>query len=675
MDINLLKGVGEKTSLMLKKLGIETVEDLVKFYPKRYEDWSNQIKLSEAVGKQSSCIKVKILSKLMPVRLGSGKLLFKLAATDGLEKAELLFFNDFYSYKKFEIQKEYVIMGKVTFSFEKYQISSVKVNESCQNLIPIYQQVKGIGSKKISSLIRSAFETVTFDNEIFPKKFLKENNLCSINFAIKNIHFPSSKDFLNIARNRIIFDEFFLYYLNMKSIKSKAKHSTEILVEKDFSEEFYKLLPFKLTEFQKKSIQECLNDMNSGLSMNRLLQGDVGSGKTAVAAGISYTVSKNGYQVAFMAPTELLAVQHYKTLSDFFKNSDVTVELVHGSLKTKEKNISYENASSGNKKIIVGTHALISEKLKFKNLGLIITDEQHRFGVNQRGKLTKKGKFPHVLVMSATPIPRTLAMIVYGDLDISILPNALPGREKIDTYHIDSSKRERMFGFLSKIISNGNQAYIVCATVEEKDTDTFTLNVQKCRKMLIEYGFKSEEISILHGKMNSSEKDIIMKNFIEGKIKILVATTVIEVGIDVSNATAIVIENAERFGISQLHQLRGRVGRGTEKSYCILVSDSRSKNSLKRFDAMKSSGDGFFLSEEDLKIRGPGDFFGVNQHGTPNIKISTCYEDIHIVKKAQMLAQSFSENLSILENPEYLNLKNKVLEIQSNEVQCESIIF
>lgn len=673
MDVNLLKGVGEKTSLMLKKLGIETIEDLVKFYPKRYEDWSNQIKLSEAVGKQSSCIKVKILSKLMPVRLGSGKLLFKLAATDGLEKAELLFFNDFYSYKKFEIEKEYVVMGKVTFSFGKYQISSVKVNESCQDLIPIYHQVKGISSKKISSLIKNAFEKINFDNEIFPKKFLEENNLCSINFAIENIHFPSSKDFLSIARNRIIFEEFFLYYLNMKSIKNKAKHSTEIFVKKDFSEEFYKLLPFELTEYQKNSIQECLNDMNSGLSMNRLLQGDVGSGKTAVAAGISYTVSKNGYQVAFMAPTELLAVQHYKTLSDFFKNSDVTVELVHGSLKTKEKNISYENVSSGNKKIIVGTHALISEKLKFKNLGLIITDEQHRFGVNQRGKLTKKGEFPHVLVMSATPIPRTLAMIVYGDLDISILPSTLPGRKKIDTYHIDSSKRERMYGFLNKTISNGNQVYIVCASIEEKDSDD--LSVQKCREMLIEYGFKSEEISILHGKMNSSEKDIIMKNFIEGKIKILVATTVIEVGIDVSNATIIVIENAERFGISQLHQLRGRVGRGTEKSYCILVSDSRSKNSLRRFDAMKNSGDGFFLSEEDLKIRGPGDFFGVNQHGTPNIKISTCYEDIHIVKKAQILAQSFSEDLSILEDPEYLSLKNKILETQSNKIQCESIIF
>lgn len=673
MDINLLKGVGEKTSLMLKKLGIETIEDLVKFYPKRYEDWSNQIKLSEAVGKQSSCIKIKILSKLMPVRLGSGKLLFKLAATDGLEKAELLFFNDFYSYKKFEIQKEYVIMGKVTFSFGKYQISSVKVNESFQSLVPVYHQVKGINSKKISSLIKNAFEVITFNDEIFPKKFLEENNLCSLNFAIKNMHFPSSKEFLKVARNRIIFEEFFLYYLNMKSIKSKAKHSTEILIEKDFSEEFYKLLPFELTEYQKKSMQECLNDMNTGLSMNRLLQGDVGSGKTAVAAGISYTVSKNGYQVAFMAPTELLAIQHYKTLSDFFKNSDVTVEIVHGSLKTKEKNISYENISSGSKKIIVGTHALISEKLKFKNLGLIITDEQHRFGVNQRGKLTKKGKFPHVLVMSATPIPRTLAMIIYGDLDISILPSTLPGRKKIDTYHIDSSKRGRMFGFLKKIISGGNQVYIVCASIEEKDNDA--LNVKKCREMLIEYGFKSEDISILHGKISSSEKDFIMKNFIEGKIKILVATTVIEVGIDVSNATAIVIENAEKFGISQLHQLRGRVGRGTEKSYCILVSDSRSKNSLKRFDAMKNSGDGFFLSEEDLKIRGPGDFFGVNQHGTPNIKISTCYEDIHIVKKAQALAQSFSENLSILENPEYVNLKNKISEIQSSTVECESIIF
>lgn len=663
MDIECLKGVGAKTAPLLRSLNVNTVKDLIDFYPRSYENFSNPTTIQFAKSKKISCVKIKVISKFFPLMLKSGKFLYRLAASDGTDGLEIIFFNSKYSYEKLKVGSEYVLLGSITESGGKYQMISPKIKDSNQNLVPVYSLCRGITSKKIASLVKNAFDLVpkNYPEDIFPEKILKEKGLCKISFALRNIHFPSDVQSLQAARSRLIFEEFFFYHLSMKSLKNQARQESKIIIKKDYSEEFYEKLPFKITCKQRKVVSECLSDMQ-GLSMNRLLQGDVGSGKTVTAAAIAYSVVKNGYQVALMAPTELLAMQHFETLKEFFKDLNVKTELICGSMGVKAKRNVYESAALGIADVIVGTHAIISDNMIFKNLGFIITDEQHRFGVNQRGKLARKGDAPHVLVMSATPIPRSLAMIVYGDLDVSILDSVLPGRQKIDTFRITTAKRTRMYGFLKKAVLSGEQVYVVCAGIEENENDI--LDVETCRKMLLDYGFKDNEVCILHGKMKPAEKDFAMKEFIDGKIKILVSTTVIEVGIDVPNATIMVIENAEKFGISQLHQLRGRVGRGSKKSYCILVSDSKGKESERRFSAMKNSSDGFYLSQEDLEIRGPGDFFGVNQHGVPNIKMVTKFEDMPVVKEAREFACNFFE---LQDDPEFEKIKNKLKKIQNND--------
>lgn len=679
MDVKTLKGVGTKTAEALNNLNIQTVGDLINFYPREYEFWDEELDLNTALTRKNSCISIKIISKHSPIILKSGKRLYKLVGTNGFEEIEIIFFNNCYYYWDLKIGEEYLFKGNLSKGYSgNYEIISPKVKHINDEtmIVPIYHQCKGITSNKIMSIMKNALELIPEDaKDTLPNIILKENNLCSLKTAIKEIHFPSDRASLKSARARIIFEEFFIHHLSMSYIKKKARSETEVVISKDFSEDFYNLLPFKISDAQRRSISECIKDMSSGISMNRLLQGDVGSGKTAVAAGLSYSTVKNGYQAVLMAPTELLAIQHYTTFRKFFEGCDINVRLVYGSMRTKQRRMVQEEILLGTADIIIGTHALISDSLEFKNIGLIITDEQHRFGVKQRGKLVNKGKSPHVLVMSATPIPRTLAMILYGDLDISVLDQVLPGRQKIDTFHIDRSKRTRMFGFIDKTISEGGQVYIVCAGIEENENDI--LDLESCKNMLVDYGFSEKDIDILHGKMSSNEKDYVMEKFIRNEFKILISTTVIEVGIDVPNATLMIIENAERFGISQLHQLRGRVGRGSKKSYCILVSDSKGKESIRRFNAMTSSSDGFYLSEEDLKMRGPGDFFGVNQHGVPNVKMSTSYEDIPTVHKAQKCAEKIMENEFLLEQPEFKFIKNKLSKLSQSQEDSESknIVF
>ena len=557
------------------------------------------------------------------------------------------------------------------FKFGKYEISSPKIKKLNEKeaFYPVYRQTAGINSKKISSLVKNALELLPESiGETLPAKIINENNLCSFDFALRNIHFPKNRQWLEIARRRIIFEEIFIYQLGIKLIKKNSKIKTDIKIKYEYSKEFAKFLPFNLTDAQNKAISECISDIKgSEFSMNRLMQGDVGSGKTAVAASVAYTVAKNGYQVAIMAPTELLAVQHFKTFKKFFEKTSLKIGLMSGSLKAKERKILNKNIENGNIDIVIGTHCLISDTTAFKNLGLIVTDEQHRFGVNQRAKLINKGVAPHVLVMSATPIPRSLALILYGDLDISVLNEILPGRQKIDTFSVDSSKRHRVWNFIKNIVNEGGQCYIVCASIDENENDI--IDVNSYYEKMIGNGFNKDEVKVLHGKMKPQEKDLIMSDFINGKIKILVSTTVIEVGIDVPKARIIVIENAERFGISQLHQLRGRVGRSSLKSYCVLISDSKSYDSKRRFSAMVSSGDGFYLSEEDLKLRGPGDFFGVNQHGVPNVNIVTSYKDIGIIKSAQEAADISKLDFS---DPSFKFINKKIDNIFKRGIDSKS---
>ncbi len=681
ISIEKLKGVGPKSAECLNRLGISTIGDLIKFYPRSYEDWTTIYTLSEAVNKGERCIKLKILSDLKTLRLRSGKFIYKLEATDGYNFADIVFFNNKYTPQSLVKNKEYLFRGSVkgtSFKFEIVSPKTKKVDEFL-SLFPVYNQTKGLTSSKISGLVKNALELLPQKiSETLPDKILNEVNLCSLDFAVRNIHFPKNRFDLKSARKRLVFEEFFIYQLNMRLLKKRARQSTGVKITENFSSQFEKMLPFELTNAQKKSISECLADLQSGFSMNRLLQGDVGSGKTAVAASVAYNVAKNGYQVAIMAPTEILALQHYKTFLNFYKNSKINIGVLYGSMRLKEKNKVLGDIQNGNVDIIIGTHSLISENVIFKNLGFIVTDEQHRFGVKQRENLIKKGINPHVLVMSATPIPRTLAMILYGDLDISVINETLPGRQKTDTFKVDSQKRHRAWNFLRKIVDNGGQGYIVCACIEENENEI--ADVKTYKEKMLESAFNESEVNILHGKMSSAEKDEVMKNFIEGKTKILISTTVIEVGVDVPNAQIMIIENAERFGISQLHQLRGRVGRSDKKSYCILISDSKSKDSFFRFNALTASNDGFYLSEEDLKLRGPGDFFGVNQHGVPNIGIATSYEDVELMKSAQKEVEKIINIDSIMSDAEYKFIKQRLKsnlepETTDGSFEIKNIVF
>ena len=662
VDINKLKGVGTRSAQCLEKLGILSVGDLINFYPRAYEDWSNLSTFSAACGKKEQCLRVKVVRECTGQRIRSGKMLYKVEVTDGTNIGEAVFFNNRFTPQSMKNGNFYILRGAVKNTGKKYEIISPKVKDVgiVDSIFPVYTQTSGITSNKISNFVKVALDMLPEHiTETLPGWILDKYSLCSYDFALKNIHFPKNKEDLKKARDRLVFDEFFIYQLGLGFVKKQSRILTDVKIKENNTQEFYKFLPFELTNAQKRSIDECVEDMISGkYAMNRLLQGDVGSGKTAVAAAVSYLVGKNGYQVAVMAPTEILASQHYNTFCKFFKNTDLRICLVCGSLRAKEKKRIQQEIEWGFYDIVIGTHALISEKTIFKNLGLVVTDEQHRFGVKQRSALINKGISPHTLVMSATPIPRTLALIVYGDLDISVLDEALPGRQKIDTFRIDEKKRTRALKFIEKIVNEGGQAYIVCAGIEENENDI--VDVKTYYDKMLSDIFEESYVGILHGKMAPNEKDEIMERFIKGELKVLVSTTVIEVGVDVANARVIMIENAERFGISQLHQLRGRVGRSEKKSYCILVSNSKSKDSNQRFGAMISSNDGFYLSEEDLKFRGPGDFFGTNQHGVPNIGIPTKYEDIYLVKKAQNAALDLIDSGIDLTLPEFKFIKNKL---------------
>ena len=490
---------------------------------------------------------------------------------------------------------------------------------------------------------------------------MQKYSLISLDKAIRNIHFPNSADDYLPARKRLIFEELLTLQLGLLKLKSNKKSETALVIKDDYSSEFEKLLPFNLTNAQKRTISECLQDMKSKYPCNRLVQGDVGSGKTAVAASLIYSVIKNGYQATMMAPTEILATQHYESLLKILAPAGINIRLLTGSTPAKEKKEIKKALFDGEIDLIIGTHALIQNDVAFKNLALVITDEQHRFGVKQRAQLAEKGEDVHTIVMSATPIPRTLGLILYGDLDISILDELPPGKQEIRTDVVDSRYHKRLYKFIKDAIARGEQCYIVCPAVEENET-----NIKSAEELADELAngeFKGYNLGILHGKMKPKDKEAIMKSFASGKVSLLVATTVVEVGVDVPNATIMVIENAERFGLSTLHQLRGRVGRGNKKSYCVLVSDAKGKTARERLMTMKKYSDGFKIADTDLKLRGPGDFFGSRQHGLPELKIADMVEDMDTLQNAQECAKSILRNdFSLSNHPALKNQMNKMFE-------------
>lgn len=662
-NIQFIKGVGEKRAKLFNSLGIFCVDSLIHFYPRKYEDWSASKSLEAVKSGETVSIKATLITPVKEAMIRRGLTLFKCKFSDGENVISVTIFNNKYLAKSLRIYEDYYLYGKIEKSLLNFSMNSPKI-EKAENILaiqPVYPAKEKLTSRSISKIMKTALDELGEIEETLDDEIMQKYSLISLDKAIKNIHFPNSADDYLPARKRLIFEELLTLQLGLLKLKSNKKSETALVIKDDYSSEFEKLLPFNLTNAQKRTISECLQDMKSKYPCNRLVQGDVGSGKTAVAASLIYSVIKNGYQATMMAPTEILATQHYESLLKILAPAGINIRLLTGSTPAKEKKEIKKALFDGEIDLIIGTHALIQNDVAFKNLALVITDEQHRFGVKQRAQLAEKGEDVHTIVMSATPIPRTLGLILYGDLDISILDELPPGRQEIRTDVVDSRYHKRLYKFIKDAIARGEQCYIVCPAVEENET-----NIKSAEELADELAngeFKGYNLGILHGKMKPKDKEAIMKSFASGKVSLLVATTVVEVGVDVPNATIMVIENAERFGLSTLHQLRGRVGRGNKKSYCVLVSDAKGETARERLMTMKKYSDGFKIADTDLKLRGPGDFFGSRQHGLPELKIADMVEDMDTLQNAQECAKSILKNdFSLSNHPALKNQMNKMFE-------------
>ncbi len=662
-NIQFIKGVGEKRAKLFNSLGIFCVDSLIHFYPRKYEDWSASKNLEAVKSGETVSIKATLITPVKEAMIRRGLTLFKCKFSDGENVISVTIFNNKYLAKSLRIYEDYYLYGKIEKSLLNFSMNSPKI-EKAENILaiqPVYPAKEKLTSRSISKIMKTALDELGEIEETLDDEIMQKYSLISLDKAIKNIHFPNSADDYLPARKRLIFEELLTLQLGLLKLKSNKKSETALVIKEDYSSEFEKLLPFNLTNAQKRTISECLQDMKSKYPCNRLVQGDVGSGKTAVAASLIYSVIKNGYQATMMAPTEILATQHYESLLKILAPAGINIRLLTGSTPAKEKKEIKKALFDGEIDLIIGTHALIQNDVAFKNLALVITDEQHRFGVKQRAQLAEKGEDVHTIVMSATPIPRTLGLILYGDLDISILDELPPGRQEIRTDVVDSRYHKRLYKFIKDAIARGEQCYIVCPAVEENET-----NIKSAEELADELAngeFKGYNLGILHGKMKPKDKEAIMKSFASGKVSLLVATTVVEVGVDVPNATIMVIENAERFGLSTLHQLRGRVGRGNKKSYCVLVSDAKGETARERLMTMKKYSDGFKIADTDLKLRGPGDFFGSRQHGLPELKIADMVEDMDTLQNAQECAKSILRNdFSLSNHPALKNQMNKMFE-------------
>ena len=642
-DIRYLKGVGEKTARLYNKLGIFTVDDLIRHYPRKYLDYSNTVFVKDAPPDTPVFIKATMITPVKESMIRKGLTLYKCNFSDGETVIRVTIFNNKYLAKALRTFDDYILYGKVEKTFTSASMSSPQIERADKAEVhPVYPTTEKLSVKAISNSVRNALALVGKIPETLSDDILKKYDLVSLDFATRQIHFPTDEKNIEPARHRLIFDELLTLQLGLLKLKEKDVKGNSCKIKKDFTNEFYSLLPFTPTGAQKRAVADCIEDMQSDRMMNRLIQGDVGSGKTAVAGAVIYTVIKNGAQAALMAPTEILATQHFESFKKLFASTDVRVALLTGSVKAGEKKEIKRALCNGEIDLIVGTHALIQNDVEFENLGLVCTDEQHRFGVQQRANLAMKGDNPHLMVMSATPIPRTLGLIIYGDLDISLLDELPPGRQEIRTDVVTSAYHKRIYKFIRDAVDRGEQAYIVCSLVDEGESDL--ISAKEYADNLAKNEFVGYSVGLLHGKMKPAEKDRVMQSFAEGETQILVSTTVVEVGVDVPNATVMLIENADRFGLSQLHQLRGRVGRGKNKSYCILVSDNKSDSSRERLQVMKHTSNGFDIADYDLKSRGPGDFFGKRQHGLPDLKIADMLEDTETLRQCRECALKMLES-------------------------------
>lgn len=648
---------------MLSRLGVSDVNALVRLYPRIYEDWSQIKSINEAQIGELCCIKGIVGSPVRKNLIRKGLTIYKTEVTDGSGIMGITIFNSRFAAEKLTAGDEFLFFGRVGGNLYRKEMSSPEIEpaEGADRIRPIYPQTHGLNSKMIEKLVKTAL-TQCKDEFVDPIPLWLREKYCLMKLpdALLNIHFPQSPDYLEEARRRLIFEELLILQLGLEKMRSQTQKNAGAVIERDFSDEYFSLLPFSPTGAQRRAVKEAMRDMMSGRQMNRLLQGDVGSGKTAVAAALVYSAAKNSMQSALMAPTEVLAEQHYKTFLKLFEGCGIKVELLTGSDTATQKRRKKEALRAGDIDLLIGTHAIIQSDVEFKSLALVITDEQHRFGVEQRNALGEKGKNPHLYVMSATPIPRTLALIIYGELDISVLDELPPGRQKIETYAVTSELRQRAYNYVKKHLDEGRQGYIICPLVDGDGDDTELASAVKYADELQHGAFRGYTVGLMHGKMKSADKKAVMQSFSEGETQLLVSTTVIEVGVDVPNAVIMVIENAERFGLSQLHQLRGRIGRGQYKSTCILITDAQNDTAQRRMKVMETTTDGFKIADEDLKLRGPGEFFGSRQHGLPEMKIADMLKDRGTLEETQQAAKEIVARDPELSSPENAALNSEI---------------
>lgn len=671
--IDCLAGVGEARSELFAKKGIKTIEDLLYFFPRTHEDRTEIKEIAYCTAGETVCISITVFSPVRENRIRRNMTVYSMTVCDDSGAMSIIWYNNRFVKNQFMTGDRFTLYGKITANNRgKLEMINPIYEKAGRErftgkIVPIYPLTGTLTQKVVQGTMELAIKEAGRLKEYIPDEIREKYNIAELNYAMKNIHFPDDFKSYSIARRRFVFEELLVLQLALLGRKDANSHADGIVFEdvkcvRDFAES----LPFPLTNAQKRTLNEIMKDCSGGLQMNRLVQGDVGSGKTAVAAAAIYAAVKNGHQAAMMAPTEILAAQHLETLTEFFKGMNINVTLLTGSMRVREKRLAYDMISTGAADVVVGTHAIIQDQVEFSDLALVVADEQHRFGVEQRAKLAAKGHNPHMLIMSATPIPRTLALILYGDLDISIIDELPPGRKTVKTYAVGENMRKRIFNFIEKNVSAGTQAYIVCPLIEETEKSDLQ-NAEELADKLRSI-FPQFTVGLMHGKMKSKLKDQVMNEFVEGKIQILVSTTVIEVGVNVPNANLMIIENAERFGLSQLHQLRGRVGRGSEQAYCILFAHGKNEVTKKRMETMCMSNDGFYISEQDLKLRGPGDFFGTRQHGLPEMKIANLFEDADVLKQSQEAAADIIAEDRNLELEKYRGLKRCCERIFDNEI-------
>ena len=666
--ITMLKGVGEVRAKQLAQLNIFTLRDLICHFPRGYEDRTKLVPIEKLEPDVPACFRAMVMNTPRTSHIRKGLDLTKVQVADSTGRLNVTFFNSRFAAQQLEYGREYIFYGAVSGDFIGYSMTNpvFEAPESqpvtTRRILPIYPLTAGLTNAALLRLVQQALAVCGLPEEILPAEVREKYGILPAERAYFAIHEPNSMAEAELAKKRMIFEEFFVFSAGLALMRAARKEKkTEPYTDFDMVP-FYDSLPFTLTGAQSRAVGEILEDFRRGIPMNRLVQGDVGSGKTMVAAAAAYCAARNGAQTALMAPTEILAEQHFASLSALFVPLGVSVTLLTGSQTAKQKKDVRERIAAGEVQVVIGTHALLSESTRFDNLGLVITDEQHRFGVGQRSRLSAKGEDPHLLVMSATPIPRTLALILYGDLDVSILDELPPGREPVDTFLVGESYRPRINAFIRKQVAEGHQCFVVCPAVEENEE----LGIKAASvwaETLQQTVFPDLRIALLHGQMKGAEKEAAMASFARGEADVMVATTVIEVGVDVPNATLMVIEDADRFGLSQLHQLRGRVGRGKAKSYCILTTHNRNPETLQRLKALCKTTDGFKIAEEDLRLRGPGDFFGSRQSGLPAFRVADLGCDLAAMKGAQQASADWIDAYGASDTPEANALRQRISDL------------